>query len=163
MDFAENIVSNPVTIKLRREEESLDNIKQVSNIVNQMLLHGASISSLFHPFPYHRNWFVFICNTGVGGLPHSRGKIPVHSKHIWSHHYRTGVNVYGVMMKHLILTSGDDLLPHPQDGELAGGEDDSWGSCSCSPLWGAHCGGAPYCSWQVAWIRNSALSLIVSL
>jgi len=28
MDFAENIVSNPVTIKLRREEESLDNIKQ---------------------------------------------------------------------------------------------------------------------------------------
>ena len=29
MDFAENIVSNPVTIKLRREEESLDNIKQV--------------------------------------------------------------------------------------------------------------------------------------
>ena len=30
MDFAENIVSNPVTIKLRREEESLDNIKQVS-------------------------------------------------------------------------------------------------------------------------------------
>jgi len=25
---AENIVSNPVTIKLRREEESLDNIKQ---------------------------------------------------------------------------------------------------------------------------------------
>ena len=31
MDFAENIVSNPVTIKLRREEESLDNIKQVQN------------------------------------------------------------------------------------------------------------------------------------
>ena len=31
MDFAENIVSNPVTIKLRREEESLDNIKQVGN------------------------------------------------------------------------------------------------------------------------------------
>ena len=29
MDFAENIVSNPVTIKLRREEESLKNIKQV--------------------------------------------------------------------------------------------------------------------------------------
>jgi len=28
MDFAENIVSNPVTIKLRKEEESLDNIKQ---------------------------------------------------------------------------------------------------------------------------------------
>lgn len=28
MDFAENIVSNPVLIKLRREEESLDNIKQ---------------------------------------------------------------------------------------------------------------------------------------
>jgi len=28
MDFAENIVSNPVTIKLRREEESVDNIKQ---------------------------------------------------------------------------------------------------------------------------------------
>jgi len=28
MDFAENIVSNPVVIKLRREEESLDNIKQ---------------------------------------------------------------------------------------------------------------------------------------
>jgi ATP-dependent RNA helicase DDX19/DBP5 len=28
MDFGENIVSNPVTIKLRREEESLDNIKQ---------------------------------------------------------------------------------------------------------------------------------------
>ena len=28
MDFAENIVPNPVTIKLRREEESLDNIKQ---------------------------------------------------------------------------------------------------------------------------------------
>ena len=31
MDFAENIVSNPVTIKLRREEESLDNIKQVTS------------------------------------------------------------------------------------------------------------------------------------
>jgi len=29
MDFAENIVTNPVTIKLRREEESLDNINQV--------------------------------------------------------------------------------------------------------------------------------------
>ena len=29
MNFAENIVSNPVTIKLRREEESLDNIKQM--------------------------------------------------------------------------------------------------------------------------------------
>jgi len=28
MDFAENIVSNPVTIKLRKEEESLNNIKQ---------------------------------------------------------------------------------------------------------------------------------------
>ena len=28
MDFAENIVTNPVLIKLRREEESLDNIKQ---------------------------------------------------------------------------------------------------------------------------------------
>jgi len=28
MDFAENIVSNPVTIKLRREEESINNIKQ---------------------------------------------------------------------------------------------------------------------------------------
>jgi len=28
MDFAENIVSNPVTIKLRREEESVGNIKQ---------------------------------------------------------------------------------------------------------------------------------------
>jgi len=28
MDFAENIVSNPVTIRLRRGEESLDNIKQ---------------------------------------------------------------------------------------------------------------------------------------
>ena len=28
MDFAENIVSNPVTIMLRREEESVDNIKQ---------------------------------------------------------------------------------------------------------------------------------------
>ena len=28
MDFAENIVTNPVTIKLRREEESVDNIKQ---------------------------------------------------------------------------------------------------------------------------------------
>merc|ERR1712241_779053 len=28
MDFAENIVSNPVTIKLRREEESVSNIKQ---------------------------------------------------------------------------------------------------------------------------------------
>ena len=28
MDFAENIVSNPVTIKLRREEESLNDIKQ---------------------------------------------------------------------------------------------------------------------------------------
>merc|ERR1719228_2011498 len=29
MNFAENIVTNPVTIKLRREEESLENIKQV--------------------------------------------------------------------------------------------------------------------------------------
>jgi len=29
MEFAEAIVTNPVTIKLRREEESLDNIKQV--------------------------------------------------------------------------------------------------------------------------------------
>jgi len=29
MEFAETIVTNPVTIKLRREEESLDNIKQV--------------------------------------------------------------------------------------------------------------------------------------
>ena len=28
MDFAENIVSNPVIIKLRREEESLHNVKQ---------------------------------------------------------------------------------------------------------------------------------------
>lgn len=28
MNFAENIISNPVLIKLRREEESLDNIKQ---------------------------------------------------------------------------------------------------------------------------------------
>ena len=38
MDFAENIVSNPVTIKLRREEESLDNIKQVQyNIIDQTL------------------------------------------------------------------------------------------------------------------------------
>ena len=34
MDFAENIVSNPVTIKLRREEESLDNIKQVLLILS---------------------------------------------------------------------------------------------------------------------------------
>ena len=60
MDFAENIVSNPVTIKLRREEESLDNIKQVtnntkqvSNIVNKILLpHGASISSLIPSLPF---------------------------------------------------------------------------------------------------------------
>ena len=38
MDFAENIVSNPVTIKLRREEESLDNIKQVQdNKIDQTL------------------------------------------------------------------------------------------------------------------------------
>ena len=52
MDFAENIVSNPVTIKLRREEESLDNIKQVSNIPNKMLLpHGASISIPSIPLP----------------------------------------------------------------------------------------------------------------
>lgn len=28
MDFAEAIVDNPVTIRLKREEESLDNIKQ---------------------------------------------------------------------------------------------------------------------------------------
>ena len=28
MDFAEAIVTNPVTIRLKREEESLDNIKQ---------------------------------------------------------------------------------------------------------------------------------------
>ena len=34
MDFAENIVSNPVTIKLRREEESLDNIKQVISVAH---------------------------------------------------------------------------------------------------------------------------------
>ena len=28
---------------------------------------------------------------GVGGLPDSRGEIPVDSKHIRSHHHRTGV------------------------------------------------------------------------
>ena len=62
MDFAENIVSNPVTIKLRREEESLDNIKQVTNISNQMLPHPWSqhfFSNSIHSFTigtdlYHR-------------------------------------------------------------------------------------------------------------
>ena len=37
MNFAANIVSDPVTIRLRREEESLDNVKQVRLAVRPLL------------------------------------------------------------------------------------------------------------------------------
>jgi hypothetical protein len=38
MDFAENIVSNPVTIKLRREEESLgDELSKVVIFANSLV------------------------------------------------------------------------------------------------------------------------------
>ncbi len=38
MDFAENIVSNPVTIKLRREEESLgDELSKVAIFANSLV------------------------------------------------------------------------------------------------------------------------------
>jgi ATP-dependent RNA helicase DDX19/DBP5 len=102
MDFAENIVSNPVTIKLRREEESLDNIKQVSSDPGRCIC-----------------MFVFL---GVRGLPDPRGQVPLHCEHLWRDHHRPG----------------HDLLPHAQDGQLAGGEDDGGGARRRASLRRAH-------------------------
>jgi len=47
MDFAENIVSNPVVIKLRREEESLDNIKQYYVYCDSMEAKYRSIRNIY--------------------------------------------------------------------------------------------------------------------
>ena len=77
MDFAENIVSNPVTIKLRREEESLDNIKQV-------LLNPQSALPFFRP-------------------PRGELKFQVETSQVWvdcptpEAKYRSIANIYGVI------------------------------------------------------------------
>lgn len=47
MDFAENIVSNPVLIKLRREEESLDNIKQYYVYCDSIQSKYTSIANIY--------------------------------------------------------------------------------------------------------------------
>jgi len=47
MDFAENIISNPVVIKLRREEESLDNIKQYYVYCDSIEAKYRSIANIY--------------------------------------------------------------------------------------------------------------------
>ena len=42
--------------------------------------------------------------------------------------------------KHLIILPrpSNDILPHTQDCQLAGWEDESWGTCCGSPVWGTN-------------------------
>lgn len=47
MDFAEAIVPNPVIIKLKREEESLDNIKQYYVICKSLEEKYSAISNIY--------------------------------------------------------------------------------------------------------------------
>jgi ATP-dependent RNA helicase DDX19/DBP5 len=47
MEFAESIVSNPVIIRLKREEESLDNIKQYYVMCRNLEEKYAAISNIY--------------------------------------------------------------------------------------------------------------------
>merc|ERR1712083_1064239 len=116
--MGENIVSNPVTIKLRREEESLDNIKQVwvdcptpeakyrsiANIygvitIGQVWNQKQIWSHHHHHQPKTKNKYGVITITititinqkQIWSHHHHHHHQPKTKTKIWSHHHRTGV------------------------------------------------------------------------